>query len=621
MSILLGICQPEGHTVEEQQLIELARGTDRYASDGTFTRADGRIGMGFQPYHTHLRSSLDSQPAVDGHGNMLTLDGRIDNHAELCEILDIYEHKTSDSQIALAAFRRWGEDCFSRLIGDWALALWSSVDGSVYLARDHAGTRTLYFEQADGCILWATYLETFFVGRKARKLDAGFAASYLACQPIRDLTPYKGIRSVPPAHFLKIRGSSIVRCPHWKWMIKDKIHYPTDVEYEQHFLTLFRQSVARRIGPGAPILAQLSGGMDSASIVCMSDQIRRFGKTRSGVDLLDTMSFYNDLEPSWNEKPYFSLVESQRGKTGIHIDTSTAGPTFEPPSSTREIFLFPGYDSQTITHELNFEKQLGNDYRAILSGIGGDEVLGGVPSPLPELANLMVRGKLALLLSRSIEWCLVDRTPLLHMLSRTLRFTFDSYQGRNIEVQTIPDWITPEVRQTCMNLQNRGIERTHPLGISPAAIDNGLTWWSVLESMPHLFPSLLARREYRYPYLDRDLVEFLFRVPRQKLVNPGRRRTLMRNALKDIVPAEILERRRKAYVVRAPLSSLQCAADKLQMLFAKSRLAEYGFITPVAFCSALRSIADGQGTQWWFPLMRSISLELWLRSDPPVLSS
>src|SRR5216683_927664 len=143
MSIIFGIRKSEGEVVEEHQLLSLANATDRWAPDGTFVRATGRIGMGFQPYHTHQRSNLESQPVADDLGNMISWDGRLDNHKELRDLL-AQEANISDSLIVLAAFRRWGEECFSRLIGDWAVALWSHTDRSLYLARDHAGTRTLY---------------------------------------------------------------------------------------------------------------------------------------------------------------------------------------------------------------------------------------------------------------------------------------------------------------------------------------------------------------------------------------------------------------------------------------------------------------------------------------------
>jgi asparagine synthetase B (glutamine-hydrolysing) len=80
-----------------------------------------------------------------------------------------------------------------------------------------------------------------------------------------------------------------------------------------------------------------------------------------------------------------------------------------------------------------------------------------------------------------------------------------------------------------------------------------------METLPHLFPQILSRLEYRYPFLDKDLVSFLFSIPREQIVRPGRRRSLMRRALVGIVPDGILERRRKAFQLRAPLAALQHA--------------------------------------------------------------
>ena len=98
--------------------------------------------------------------------------------------------------------------------------------------------------------------------------------------------------------------------------------------------------------------------------------------------------------------------------------------------------------------------------------------------------------------------------------------------------------------------------------------------------MPHLFPSLLSRLEYRYPLLDRDLVGFLFSIPREQLFRPGRKRSLMRRALVSIMPPVVLERRRKAYQLRMPLLTMQHASARLHSLFVDSELARTDLIKP-----------------------------------------
>jgi asparagine synthase (glutamine-hydrolysing) len=611
MSIIFGIRKAEGQAVEERQLLHLAHATDRYAPDGTFVHANGRVGMGFQPYHTHQRSNIESQPVVDGRGDVLVMDGRLDNHAELCGHLDIREADTADSLIVLAAFERWGEDCFSRFIGEWALALWSHADRSLYLARDHAGTRTLYFEQTKDQILWSTFLETFFDEQKARDLDERFAVCYLGCQLIGHLTPYKGVRAVPPAHYLKFHEGQVVRKPHWQWQAKDKIRYHTDLEYEEHFLSLFQQSVERHTAPGAPILAQLSGGMDSTAIVCMSDHIRN-SQGATPEDLLDTISYYNDTEPNWDEKPYFTAVEQQRGKKGVHIDASLFGPTFQPPDTT---YLLPGPDSGTNQREAYWMHAAGLPrYRTILSGIGGDEVLGGVPTPMPELADRLVSGDLRGLIHASISWSLVNRSPLIYMLADTMRFTIDVYRNDGARAGAMPPWVTARSSTPLTSSsQIQSAMREHGFAF-PSSLVNGRMWWSMIESLPTLSPAQQMRPEYRYPYLDKSLVEFLFRIPPRQLVEPGKRRSLMRRALHGMLPKEVIYRRRKAYSLRQPLLAVIQNQERICALLHNSIVADLHFIDPHGCKRWLDTIGNGKDLRWLPYLGRLIALELWLRS-------
>jgi asparagine synthase (glutamine-hydrolysing) len=123
-----------------------------------------------------------------------------------------------------------------------------------------------------------------------------------------------------------------------------------------------------------------------------------------------------------------------------------------------------------------------------------------------------------------------------------------------------------------------------------------------------------VRREYRYPYLDRDLVDFLLRIPREQLVRPGRRRFLMRNALKGIVPAEILERRRKAVLIREPLITLQTARERIKKLFTESALAEMQLLNRDAFLSAIDAAATDGTLVWMADIAGTILLELWLQA-------
>jgi asparagine synthase (glutamine-hydrolysing) len=620
MSVLFGVQKPSGAIATEPELLQLAEATSRFAFDGLSVKAIGRVGMGFQPYYTHARSRLEVQPVSDSCGNLLCFDGRLDNYMELCADLGLNAQATADSQIVVAAFAKWGEGCFSRFIGDWALALWSEHDQALYLARDHAGTRTLYFQNDQGTLGWSTHLETFFVDGTSKRLDESYAACYLASRSIRDLTPYESIRAVLPAHYVIVHEDKLFRKAHWPWMSRNSIRYRSDRDYEEHFLALFKQAVDRRTGPGSPILAQLSGGMDSTSIVCMSDHTRK--SQNQAAELLDTISFYDDTEPSCNERPYFSLVEAKRGKVGIHIESSFTQRSFEPHDSSQGVYLLPAADSSAIQRERVLEEALqSKHYRVILSGTGGDEVLGGVPVALPELADSLVSGQIKLFLRRSVDWCLIDRSPFLKSTLDTLGYVSLLYLNPSAQEKAIPPWIAPRLRTLCTDHTKKDIAYGHRLGLAPHVIANGMAWWSVLDCLPHLFPRLLSRPEYRYPYLDRDLVEYLFSIPREQVLRPGRRRSLMRRALAQIVPQEILERRRKAFVLRSALATIQQYRGKLEMLVSDSLIASSGFVDPAHLRNALELTTNGATSQWWQMVLRAITFELWLRANTTHIAS
>jgi asparagine synthase (glutamine-hydrolysing) len=611
MSILWGVIKDRGASVGEVELRSLSVCTQRYATGDTAVFVHGRVGMGLQPYLSHTRSCMDTQPFPDAHGNVLCFDGRLDNYQELAKKLGIHDAGLSDSAIVLAAFERWGEDCFAQLTGDWALALWCEREQKLLLAKDHAGTRSLYFSKSSKQIQWATYLDTFPASGATLRLSEEYAAAYLSCSPVQDRTPYANIRSVLPGHYVVVREGVISQKAHWSPVIRASIQYRTDAEYDEHFLSVFGKAVARRGGSGEPILAQLSGGMDSTSIVCMSDSMRRSADPQA--KLLDTISFFDDSETSLDERRYFSITESQRGKTGIHLDVAFSQRTFEEPQSEAGRYQFPGADGFSLKQEsVLFHAVWESGYRSILSGIGGDEVLGGIPNGLPELADYLVSGKFKTLLTQAVAWALPDRDPLAEILYRTIRYTTRIYARKASQSCSIPSWMCSELRSCLASGEAATGMVPSRLGIAPHRLDNALTWWRVMETLPHLSPQLLFRPEYRYPMLDKDLVEYLFSIPPEQLVRPGRRRAMMRRALRGIVPVEILERRRKAFQHRAPLRALRDAYPELRQSFRSLALAEVGFIDADAFRAALKETVDG-GVTSYHSILRTIAYELWLR--------
>ena len=611
MSILWGITKEAGAIVRDAELLDLAIHTQLYATGEPAVLTRGRVGLGVQLYRSHSRSAMDSCPVSDVHGNILCFDGRLDNFRKLLALLGLDDTEIPDSVIALTAFGQWGETCFSRFTGDWALALWCGREQKLFLARDHAGTRSLYFMRAERQVRWATYLDSLTASQPGLTLSRAYAAAYLTFSPVRDLTPHDQIRAVRPGHYVVFEDETVTQKAHWSPLVRTSIRYKADADYDEHFLSVFGTAIARRTGAGEPVLAQLSGGMDSTSIVCMSDRMRR--RADPSAEILDTISFFDDSEASLDERRYFSITEQQRGKAGIHLEIVSSRRTFDL-STEFGLYPAPGRDDYSLTIERELYKAIWEQgYRSILSGIGGDEVLGGVPDGRPELADHLVRGRIGSLLRRAVAWSLPNRNTLIGTLSNTTQYAVGLYLRNNPKRRPIPSWLSKNLRKSFVELERTTEVASNRLGVAPHRLENALTWWHIMETLPHLSPQILFRPEYRYPMLDKDLVEFLFSIPPEQLVQPGRRRAMMRRALRGIVPDEILERRRKAFQLRAPLSAIQAAQEKLQRLISTSIIADMGFIDVDAFRSALKATAAGRA-QGYHSILRVIAYELWVRT-------
>lgn len=611
MSILWGTLNLAETSVNRAAFARLGRFTRRYASSDGAVFVGGQVGMGLQPYFSHARSRLDLSPMRSPQGNCLCWDGRLDNYREITSMLQLPDSEAPDSAIVLAAFEQWGDQCFSRLVGDWALALWDDQGKRLILARDHAGSRSLYFSSTTTKVCWATYLDTLASPGADLSASDQYAAAYLSCSPTGDLTPYEKVYAVRPGHAVVFQNGQVSHVPHWSPLNPRTLRYRQDAEYDDHFLAAFGTAVQRRSEPGDSVLAQLSGGMDSTSIVCISDHMRR--QSTPEAEILDTLSFFDDSESSLDERRYFAITEAARGKVGTHLEVRFSQRTFDPPLSEIGTYHMPGQDSFSVALEQTLQRVIWDrGFRSILSGIGGDELLGGIPNGLPELADHLAAGHLVTFLQSAVAWSLPERVPLLATSYHAARYALRLYTRSDPNGRPMPPWVSPQLAQYRNALQPLGNPSLR-LGIAPHRLEAVSSWWHVMETLPHLSPQILFRPEYRYPMLDRDLVDFLLAVPPEQLVRPGRRRAMMRRALRGIVPQEILERRRKAFQLRAPMSSIRSDLPKLERLFSDSLVADLGWIDVDRFRAGLRRTADGSAV-WYQAILRTIAYELWLRA-------
>jgi asparagine synthase (glutamine-hydrolysing) len=614
MSVQFGKWNFSGEPSAPDDLERVHRTFLPYGPDGGNTYSGGGASILYRAFHTTKESRSETQPLVLSCGAVLTWDGRLDNRAELLNLLDGgLLNAATDVSIVAAAYQRSGVDCFRRLIGDWALSLWNPIERSLVLAKDPIGARHLYYSVASDHLAWSSLLEPLVLfAERELVLDEEYIAGWLASFPDAQLTPYLAIRSVPPSCYVRLEpGRRSIR-RYWDFDPSKRIRYTTDGEYEEQFRTLFMQAVRRRLRSDSTILAELSGGMDSSSIVCVADTITAQGA--ADTLQIDTLSYYDDSEPHWNERPYFESVERQRGRAGFHIDVG-GQQSFAAPPEGDSFAATPGSVRGRPTRaSRQFSICLASQgSRVLLSGVGGDEVMGGVPAPALELMDLLATARFATLARQLKAWALNKRKPWFHLLfEATHGFLPAALVGLPKYPRPAP-WLDPGFVERHRVALTGYRSRVKFFGPPPAFQANVSALNMLRRQLACSAPSRNPPYEKRYPYLDRDLLEFMYAIPREQVLRPGQRRFLMRRALAGIVPDEIVNRKRKAFVVRSPVAAIANEWEVLDRLSQQMVSASLGIVNARAFREALEQARQGKEVPM-IPLLRTLGLEVWLRA-------
>jgi asparagine synthase (glutamine-hydrolysing) len=613
MSVQSGRWTFDGQPADHEFTRRAARLTTKYCPEGETTCLDKPLAMSFQPFQTTEQSRQENQPLVSSAGPVLTWDGRLDNRDELVCLLDLGGNPPhTDAGIVLAAYEQWNTGCFRTLLGDWALAIWDPRVPALFLARDFVGARQLFYTLESSRITWSTVLDPLvLLSGRPLQVSEEFIAGYLSTLPGTHQTPYVGISSVPPGTFVQIERRRALTREYWGFDPAHRIRYRTDRDYEEHFRYAFKEAVRRRLRASSPVLAELSGGMDSTSIVCMADALLAEGQAET--PRLDTISYYDDDEPNWNERPYFSLIEQRRGREGYHIDVSGTEGAFLSPG---EDFFFPmpGYDLLGLTRTREFHRCLeASQSRVLLSGIGGDEFLGGVPAALPELQDLFASLHCVRFLRQLFRFSMQQRRPWLHLWLDTIEEFLPQPVRRLYKHVRVPPWLTREFVHRHADVFWADSQRTALFGARPSLQSGVSTLHHMRRQLNCSHLEAPARYRVTYPYLDRDLLVFLFAIPREQLLRPGQRRSLMRRALAHLLPAEICNRKRKAFIARRPIQLIDTALPNIERLLEASFAAARAWLDLSVITAQLESARHGH-PEYLIPLLGTLKLELWLQS-------
>lgn len=554
-----------------------------------------------------------AQSQEESPQSFLCWNGRMHNRQEWIEGLgNRHLRFSSDAEVALSAYSHMDEDWIGDLVGDFCLALWDARARKLVLARDAIGTRMLYYHEDARHVTWATSVDTIrAVATVSDDLDSTYIATYLIDQPLLDRTPYAQIRAVPPGHAVVFERCSTTTKRLWSIDHLKTIFYKSDDEYEEHFRHLFREAVRCRMRGKQEVWAELSGGLDSSSVVCMADDILAAGEAETAG--LRTLSYTFERSRTSDETKFIARVEAHRGKAGYHV--SEDDQEILRGLGTRKRSSIPCLLDCMPGREKKLQAAMQeNGAVVLLSGHGGDQLLWSTAKATPELADLLVQGKLLSLAEALQRWSATSKLHLLGMIwYGAIQPALPWGLGpAPLPADALPRWINHDLVKQA-DLHERILGPRDPFGFKLPSKRRQITQLlgGIVTTASGTYQDMNCI-ELAYPLQDRRLIEFVMAIPFQQLLRPGENRSIQRRALARILPDPIVRRKGKKGLAEPILRAISTEWKFLETTLQDAEVFRKGFVDRNALCDALARARMGE-SHTPILVLSLVALEWWLR--------
>jgi asparagine synthase (glutamine-hydrolysing) len=570
---------------------------------------------------------------VTARGRWLTALGtlRLDNPEELRALADS-PPDASDLELVVSAFERHGPRVVSRILGDFALIIHDASARRIFAARDAFGIGRLHIARRAGELVISSRADVAATAIKdwervirrpsaavaegdADTFDIDWLTELLAnasSDPTR--TAFRGVRALPAAH-LFIADEDGVRLERY-WHPAHHAHATaaTPDECIVEFRRLFAEAVRLRLTGDDTTWAQLSGGLDSSSVVSMAGTLESQGAVARSlggtVTLVDTRGTGGD------ERQYSEAVAVKFGLRNEQIvDHRWWGDDdLDPPLTDRPT---PAYLAYGRDHRLaTIVRAAGG--RVLLSGYGSDQYLGGSAI---FFADWLARGRVRDALREMARWAAIGRVSFWKLAwhNGALPLLPPALRRRSVPETRIPSWIpAPLVRR--LSLEERSVvQRAYDGPRGGKYVGDLLRALLGMADVPALHAVIQESIEERHPFLHRPLVELALSLPPEMCAQPCARKWVLREAMRGILPEVVRTRRGKGSVDGQASWALLHERERIDELLREPLLADMGCVDPVGLRDAIRVAAHG-GHHLRAEVIRALALETWLRARTGRLS-
>jgi asparagine synthase (glutamine-hydrolysing) len=554
-------------------------------------------------------------------------DGRLDNREDLARFLPPSSSRlddASDAALVLAAYHQYGENVARALNGDFALAIADEPGRRLVLARDVMASCPLYYCPLPGTLLFASEIKCLLAhpGVTAAIDDDALAELVLDYWCDAHRTCFKGIFSVPPGEAVVASGGRVERRPQWTFDPMRQVRCRSFGDYRDRFRDLFEQAVRRRLQGSDRVAVAVSGGLDSSAILCTAADIRvreALPVALQGISITfpagtaaDERHFLDDIERRW-PLPIERVPMSDHGY--LQPSREIAQRLDAPGSLGREQAAL-------------FETARRTGCRVLLSGFFGDQMLAET-AYFVDLARRFRWLKLRHDLRAFGDWMTeIDPDDILSDFRRHVvralppRWLFRIAKRvvrRSRAHARYPPWFTAAF---CRRAEARALERfDEPRQCATAHAERYYLHATAGHYINFVRCDRAAAQAYdidvRYPFRDRDLVEFLMAIPGEIVNWQGVPKGLLRHALSDVLPESIRDRRWKAdFTPIENQGTARGAAQVASMLTPEAACVQVGIVDLSrrdALVTTSADLDDDAGPQPGWRLADVVGLEVWLR--------
>lgn len=573
------------------------RGPD---ADGIFV--DERISLSHRRLSILDLSELGRQPMEyerDGRRVVLTFNGEIFNFQEIRKRLQGlgYAFRTgTDTEVILASYLEWGPDCVTRFNGMWAFAIYEPSLRRLLLSRDRFGEKPLHYRLVDGRLIFASEIKAILAHPVRRRARADVVSDYLykAEANGRLESFFEDIVMLPPAHNAVFDLSSGQLSLHRYYEPRRDSRYVSPQEVRD----ALKKSVERRMIADVPISISLSSGTDSTSVAALtaqsiSSRVMAFSTTsKDGIG--DETALLSKFLAKY---PQFELERSELSEQSFCQHYRSLIWHMDEPFARQSAYV-----RWEVAHLAHIHRR-----KVLLNGEGADEVLGGyVTFAARFLQDLWKHGNYVRL-GREI-WATLN-----HPERDKIRTAWGEMRAR----QRLATGESGAAAQALRDKFSILVPPTGPAMLTYSDLKDFLHDWVHSSSLPRLLVcndkmAMASSVEGRAPFLDHEFVDLAFSMDPKQLLVDGLRKYPLRDAMRGLVPDEILFRRSKD-AFHAPIFEYlrsESIQQRVRQVFQVARTSSV--FSPKAYLAEYERFLARKGSDRLF-LFHGLLLEEWAR--------